>query len=225
MEHLDLETLARLVAETPATAEQAHIDACDRCREELEALRGQTHDLGSLPDLRPPADAWPALEARLRAEGLMRPGPRQAWWMQQQVWLRAAAGVALFVAGAALGRFLDAGIFPLSGSAERDAAAGLMSRAASVTSAEEAEELVRRTQQGFYDALLRYRELADGSATDATADDASQRYAALEALVAASQAAVRHAPTDPYLNGVLLSAVAEREHMLRQIASAQGDWF
>ena len=52
------------------------------------------------------------------------------------------------------------------------------------------------------------------------------RAATLEALLAATQEAVRIAPSDPFLNGLLVNTLAEREHMLRQISSTRdGGWF
>jgi hypothetical protein len=43
--------------------------------------------------------------------------------------------------------------------------------------------------------------------------------------VAASQAAVRQAPADPFLNGLLASTLAEREATLRKISSGGDNWF
>ena len=84
MGHLTNETLARLVSEAPSQDEKKHLDDCSDCRHELRALMEQTESLGSLPDLRPPAGDWEALEARLVSEGLIRTsGVRRRapqWW-------------------------------------------------------------------------------------------------------------------------------------------------
>ena len=72
MGHLTLEALARLVSEAPTPEEERHLEACSACQSELEALQVQTESIGSLPDLRPPAGDWEALEAKLGSEGLIR---------------------------------------------------------------------------------------------------------------------------------------------------------
>ena len=55
--------------------------------------------------------------------------------------------------------------------------------------------------------------------------DPISRFAALEHLVMVSQAAVRQAPGDPFLNGFLASAMAERETALRQVSAQKDNWF
>jgi hypothetical protein len=56
--------------------------------------------------------------------------------------------------------------------------------------------------------------------------DAESRYAALEYMVRAGQAALREAPTDPFLNGLVASTMAEREAWLKLISSNGNDnWF
>jgi hypothetical protein len=98
--HLNLEALARLVDEPADDAEALHLRDCLVCRRELAALREQTAALASLADPVPAPAAWPALEAALRGEGLVRPQPARrragAW-----TWLRAAAAVLVVVAGGA----------------------------------------------------------------------------------------------------------------------------
>ncbi len=107
MQHLTLETLARLVDE-PATGDEAtHMASCLASRRELDEMRAQTRALAGLADPEPAPDAWFALETALRAEGLIRdvpvrPGARYAG----HGWLRIAAGVALFLAGGAAGVYL-----------------------------------------------------------------------------------------------------------------------
>jgi hypothetical protein len=105
MQHLTLEALARLLDE-PAEADEAlHLRGCLTCRRELEALRAQTALLGALDDPEPAPETWPALEARLRAEGLLADRPsavRPAVWYSRPA-LRAAAVAAVFFLGGAAG--------------------------------------------------------------------------------------------------------------------------
>lgn len=116
MQHLDLETLARLVDEAPEPHEAAHLRDCLACRRELAELREQTEALAGLGALQPPAGAWAALEARLVAEQLVRApaaaavtgraagSARGLGLYRPQV--RIAAALALFLLGGAAGAAL-----------------------------------------------------------------------------------------------------------------------
>src|SRR5688572_30720094 len=108
MEHLNGETLARLVDDTPDAAERAHLDACEACASEREALRRQTAVLGRLPDLRPSPGDFESIEKRLASEGLVQVGARAAYADLDfgGRWMRRAAGVALFVGGAVSGAMM-----------------------------------------------------------------------------------------------------------------------
>ncbi|HEY8469739.1 MAG TPA: hypothetical protein VIL18_08855 [Longimicrobiales bacterium] len=203
MAHLSLETLARLVDEPADPEEAAHLAACAECHAELEALREQTADLANLPDLEPPPDIWPALEARLRDEGLLRGARRRAG----PSWMHLAASLAIFLLGGVVG-------FVLRGSS----AAGEMERVASADArdamtVEEAAEILRQTESAYLAALERYAELAG----PATAQDPLTRLATLESIVLTTRAALDQAPADPVINGYHLSALAQRESTLRQI--------
>jgi hypothetical protein len=110
------------------------------------------------------------------------------------------------------------------------AALGLDGPGASL-SMEEAEELVRATESWYLSALLRYRERVGAGSGEGGREewgDPVSRYAALEALMAAGQAAIREAPADPFLNGLMMNVRAEREAALRGIRSAsasEGEWY
>ncbi|HEX8272034.1 MAG TPA: hypothetical protein VF615_05250, partial [Longimicrobiaceae bacterium] len=103
MQHLTLEAVARLVDEAPGPDEALHLGECLLCRRELAEMRAQTGALARLSDPEPPAVAWAALEARLAEEGLLR---RRAPAPREHAWLRAAAAVALLVAGGVGGALL-----------------------------------------------------------------------------------------------------------------------
>jgi hypothetical protein len=227
MGHLTTETLGRLVSEAPSPEEVRHLESCPFCRSELEAMGELTAAMGSLPDIRPPAGDWDALEARLVSEGLIRAGgsvlssPR--WWAP---WLRAAAGLVLFLGGTALGSLLS------GGGPGREVADGqglpdirlvpVGSHAYPVSSLADAAEAVRQTEQEYVLALLQYRQLLDAQGEPGAIGDPVSRFAALEAIVAAGRAAVQQAPADPFVNGVLVGALAEREALLRTAAATPG---
>src|SRR5688572_30942550 len=97
MSHLTLETLARLIDEAPDPTENGHLDICEACRTELEALRADAAALRALPDPEPPIAAWLALEQRLGREGLMS---KRNWTVTI---MQMAAVLAMFVLGSVVG--------------------------------------------------------------------------------------------------------------------------
>ena len=106
MQHLTLEALARLADEPAEAHEAAHLRDCLACRREVEEMRALTRELAALPPLDPPAGAWAALEAELRAGGLVHdlaPARRVAAFGFGRPALRAAAAAAIFLVGGAAG--------------------------------------------------------------------------------------------------------------------------
>ncbi len=213
-EHIDLETLARLVDEAPDASERAHLEACEACRAELEALRRQKDELASLPALEPAADAWPALEARLRDEGLIRNRAKGG----ASTWLRAAAAAAIFLLGGATGFAVrDAGH-----GAGYPALRGARLASLDTPTLEEAERAVQEAQELYLAALADYAELTNAPAVG----DPAARLAALDNIVLTTQTALNEAPADPVLNGYLFTALAQRDVMTRELARDEGDpWF
>lgn len=226
MEHListhpGAEELARLVDETPDAGTRAHLEACTACRAELEALRQQTAALRGMPVLRPPVEDWDVLEARLVSEGLVRRPPRGFSRLAvTPTWMRAAAAVLLFLSGTAVGAGVTHTRAASQGASER-----LAAMAEGVRTSEDAAEWVRATEQTYVDALLLRQQIWEQEGGMAPSTDPANRYAALEALITAGQLAVRQAPADPFLNGFLASAMAERQAVLRHISSQPGNWY
>lgn len=223
MEHLTTEVLARLVDEDPTTGEREHLEACQACRDELEGLRTQTEALGSLPDLMPPRGDWDELESRLVGEGLIRVGPMGNRITLQATWTQIAAALVLFLAGTVLGAALTTGT-PDALPGDLAQAGPLPVRQAS--DADEATRVLEEAEQQYLAALMQYRRLSGYEDEGGVNTDPVDRFAALEALMSASQAAVRQAPADPFLNGILMSTMAERQATLRQISASGGEnWF
>jgi len=225
MEHLRPETLGRLVDEAPTESEKRHLDLCAACAGELEALRDQTEALAQLPDLLPPVGDWEVLHARLVSEGLVRRDRALTRGLATTpTWMRAAAAVLLFVGGGAVGAAV---VSRTSSTPAGDALGPAFTTLASrVATSDDAAELVRVTERQYMDALLRYRQMVEAESGEEMILDPESRFAALEYLVAAGQAALRQAPADPFLNGVLASALAERQAALRKISTGTADnWF
>jgi len=215
MEHLTHERLAALVDETASAEESAHLAECERCSAELATLEQQTVALSALPELRPPKGDWRVLEAQLRSEGLINdPGLVQRLGLAQTPpWMKVAAAVLLFLSGTGTGIAMAQPATP----------EGLGLMADQVESVEDAASAVRMAEEEYVSAVTQYRQLlaADGGVEV----DPISRFAALEHLVRVSQAAVRQAPGDPFLNGFLASAMAERDAALRMVSSSQDNWF
>jgi hypothetical protein len=215
---LTAETLARLADESPSSDEAAHLSSCEACAHGLTAFREQTEALAALPEILPPKGDWKVLEARLRSDGLIEDQgiARKLGLARTPSWMPAAAAVVLFLGGAALG----AGFTASSGTT-----ANGISAVASTTNVEEAAAAVRTAEQQYVAAVSRYRDMLGRDGSDPAMADPISRYAALEHLVSVSQAAVRQAPGDPFLNGFLASAIAERDAALRVVSAGQDNWF
>ena len=229
MEHLNNEVLARLVSETPSPEEEQHLESCAVCRIELKGLRNQTESIGSLPDLRPPTGDWEALEARLVSEGLVRSSgialQASRWWSSG--WLQAAAALVLFIGGTALGSGVLA-----RGEGDNFAQGGpppglelipVGLQTQPVSNLADAAVAVNTAEQQYMLALLQYRQILDAQGEPASIGDPTARLAAIEAILAASRAGIQQAPADPYVNGVLVSALAEREAFLRNASLTSAD--
>lgn len=215
MRHLKLEELARLVDEASDPEETAHLEACEECRLELEAMREQTEALGTLPKLMPPPDAWPDLQERLRKEGVIRTRGRRA---PGPGMVRAAAAIALFLAGGAAGFLvrgpLDGAAAPALATSDTVGSGGVVAGGAGEPSVPLSEE-VERTEEMFADALDRFMR---ASGTDAP--DPAARLAALDNIVLTTAEALNESPADPIINSYHLTAVAQRKELIRQLSAS-----
>ena len=225
MEHLNSETLARLVDNAPAPEQATHLAECDICTSELVAFREQTEALGSLPEILPPMGDWQVLEARLRSEGLVEDAGmfQRLGLARTPAWMRAAAAAVLFLGGTAMGAAMTSGTSQgLPGGIGSGTDVALF--ASGGTTVEDAAQAVRVAERTYMNAIARLREQMRIESGLESGVDPMRRYAALEHLVAVSQAAVRQAPGDPYLNGILASVLGEREATARMV-SRTDNWF
>jgi hypothetical protein len=227
MSHLSIETLARLVDESAESHEAEHLEQCELCRTELEGLRADAAELARLPELEPPATQWLAIEQRLAAEGLLRKQPR-AW---SRAWarplLQMAAAIAVFLLGsysAPLLARLSPSFTARSVAQQSGSTRGVrnVANVSSINTTQEAADAVRQTEQAYLNALTHYTELAGRT----EAADPVARLAALESIVLTTRAALGQAPADPVINGYHLTALAQRDATIKQLASKSKEtWF
>jgi hypothetical protein len=219
MQHLMIETIARLVDEAGTPEEMSHIEACDECRTELEAMRADFAALSNLPMIEPPPTEWPEIEAQLSAEGLIR--RRTGTNRAGTTMLRVAASIALFAIGTATGVAWTRGDSTTRANGGTRSAATLIGATEPAT-AEEAVQQYREAEALYLDALMRVAQLEDRR----TSNDPLARLAALESIAAITRSALDQAPADPVINGYHLTALAQKEATLRQIAASKADrWF
>ena len=219
MEHLSLEQLARLVDERPTSEERALLDAEPGLRRELDALRAQTGALKDLPAMVPPPDSWPELREKLVAEGLVRGrrgGP--ALWRK---WIQIAAGLVLFTGGTAVGWATASSPGAPDGAPMAGSEVGEQG-SASFASLEEAMLAVQVAEREWTTAFGEYRRLLGAQVERELPADPAVRLAAIDALLAASKAAVEESPADQFFNGLVVSTLAERQQTIRQIR--QENW-
>ncbi|CAN5824839.1 MAG: hypothetical protein H0U67_16545 [Gemmatimonadetes bacterium] len=218
MSHLKLEELARCVEEEPTSFEAAHLASCSHCSGELEELREMTRALARLPIHTPPRSQWPVLRSKMMTEGLLHDSPARSAGHRGKL-LRIAAAIAIFLAGGASGAVLvgSAGTGTMAGGTDVRS-----SMAITAQTPDDAGDQLRSAEELYLAALTRYAELTqDGSYVDPL-----NRLAALEGIMLTAQAALREAPADPVINGYLLTAMGQRDAMLRQISRpSEQDWF
>lgn len=215
MQHLTMEELARLVSERASEDEAGHLAICADCSRELEEMERQMGELRAMDDLSAPVGGWNSLAARLAAEGLVSPSRAGAGIMptgaaSRTAILRMAAAVALFVSGGVANEVMRAG------PAEQVARAEAEPR-----NATEAGALLAEREADYVAALALYGELTGEDLTD----DPVNRLAALEGIVLTTRAALQDAPADPVINGYHLTALTQREAMLRQITDPGDGWY
>ena len=224
MSHLTIETLARIVDESPTATEEAHLAACAECRATLDELRAQTAELsalGALPPVEPPAHAWERIAARVEADRTVPLRPR----LPLGGIARAAAAVILFAGGVAAGVFLtrDQGTPPN----DAPTAAPTGDAGSAMTAASKPEDIalarLRVAELMYTNALLDYARLTSPEPPS----DAAARLATLETIVVTTRTALERAPADPLINSYYLAALAERETLLGQLrrTSEAGQWY
>lgn len=238
MSHLTLETLARLIDDAPDPTETGHLDICEQCRTELEALRADASALRRLPDPEPSIAAWISLEQQLKREGLIRRSP----WVQNV--MRLAAVLVIFILGTVVGVRLRAPVIQQVATSSPNITTPVQTVAQTpshidtpvtmvntpvttvaqrpATNAQEAALRLQDAEKAYVTALSQYTSFNNRQ----DSGDPVARLAALESIVATTRAALAQSPADPVINGYHLTAVAQRDATIRQInATKQQNWY
>lgn len=239
--HLSTDRLAALVDEPPTPAEATHLAGCWDCRAEIAAYRRLARLSAMAPVPAEPLSAWSQLAPQLRAEGIIvdparlgvpghAPGatPGGATVLpfmkpdrkpRLQVWaLRAAAGLALVIGGAALGR-LTAGA-PAPGSANLASAAPAGAPSGIYDSPDDALRAMTAAQTQYQSAAAFLASQDTASRFVGMNQDLYRaRLAALDEIAATTRAALYRAPQDPMLNQYYLTTLGAREATIREIGA------
>lgn len=277
-EHISNERLAALLDDgVEDVAAREHLASCPGCRRELDLLRRMRMALSAMDELAPPADQWDRIESALSRRtagtpGAGSPGAADATgrsgngaevdaddggiavplgaWIRDIGWLRAAAGIVLFVGGLGLGTLL--GTLPGSGGgsspARSEAARGTPDRAAAATATGEttaasrpaavgesvsvrrtAEDLAANIEGRGTDEILRQLEALGSGEPDPreayrNPTAAAERLARLDALVRAAREALEEDPADPAMNQFLFRVVEERQQLNQALHLASLDY-
>jgi len=254
MSHLSIDRLAAIADDTPTADEATHIAGCWDCRAEVAAFRRLARMSAMAPVPMEPLTAWSNLAPQLRAEGIIvdaqrlerqggqtvvresaHPAPTFAGGApvvplmnrrpRTQVWMmRAAAGLALVVGGAFLGR-VTAGVpvgVPVGtgpfGSVPVEGRP--LALAPAFRSADDAMQVLAAAQQQYQDAAAFLATQDTSSRFVGMNQDLYQtRLTALDEIAAATRSALYRAPQDPMLNQYYLTTLGAREATLRQIGA------
>ena len=194
----------------------------------LDDLIAREHDRNA-----PPLTDWGSLSAQLRAEGLIKDPVNSRF--NSRLMLRIAAGVALAVGGAALGRAsTGAPLIPTSlaqlasdasssesvASTSGDAGASPASFTGSqFKSPEEAWDVLNRAGEEYQHASAYLSASNTEVPLPANPSQYRTRLAALDGVMTEIRGALKEAPEDPVINQYYLATVGAREATLRQLGT------
>jgi len=190
---------------------------------ELDDIVARERDRGALP-----LTDWGSLSAQLRAEGLIR--DRQVSRFAARRLMQIAAGLALAVGGAAIGRAsAGAPVVPAqTASSTASPASAPSSPNASLTSSSVGEQF--KSPEEAWDVLNRAGEEYQRASAYLSASNTEvpmptnpsqyrTRLAALDGVMTEIRGALKEAPEDPVINQYYLATVGAREATLRQLGT------
>jgi anti-sigma factor RsiW len=191
---------------------RAHLEGCERCREEESMLRTLRARAESLPRrVEPARDLWPGIEARLLAEPPA--GLAAAWAPERVQWLAALAATVL-VAAALVATLVTRSAGPRP-------AGGLGGPAAVVPAVMDVESAGMRYQAARreLDAVLAARRSQLSPDTVRAIDE---NLAIIDAAVAQIDAALERDPGNRDLAGLLVATWERQADALQRFSRAAG---
>ena len=189
----------------------------------------------------PPLTDWSSLSAQLRAEGLMK-SPEVAYqFTLTRRWMQIAAGLALAVGGAAVGRATaGAPVIPASNSQTASSNSGSIQSQASYTqdpvagaeqgasnvstnaafsSPDEAWDVLNRSGAEYQRASAYLSSTGNTQTMPTEPEQYRTRLAALDNVMQEMRGALKEAPQDPVINQYYRATVGVREATLRQLGT------
>ncbi|MFI5231123.1 MAG: hypothetical protein ACHQSE_01300 [Gemmatimonadales bacterium] len=227
MSHLNPERLAALSDDTPTPIESAHLTTCDACLAELAAQRKLARMAAAAgPVSDGPSSSFDALVPRLKAEGLIAGPARRAVVVKWTV--RAAASLVLVGGGVVAGRMsvVGAGASPQAqvaqvaqGDSTNDGAS--LANAQPISSFRTPDDAVKAlsASQQTYQSAAAYLAAQDTTSHFIGLNENTYRarLTALDDIIAATRAALYHAPQDPVLNQYYQGTLSARQATLVQL--------
>lgn len=223
MSHLSPERLAALVDAEPTATEFAHLMACARCGEELEAHRALVALAGAeRASIGLPLTRWESISSALRSEGMVRTPSITVVHRTRhgRIWLQAAAAFLFASVGVAVGRY-SAGAAPMPGVAANGAARPVQNSDSTMFRSREDAQAAFAQAEAQYQNAAAYLAQYDSASRGGESPSAMRtRLAALDRVAHTIREALVDAPYDPVLNGYHLTTLGQREATLRQLNTA-----
>jgi hypothetical protein len=199
-------------------AVQDHLEACPRCRGELEGLSKLADELAALPmEAEPERDLWPQISWRMEgadraaAAGVPSAGARPGRWVSLPAWQLLAASIALMVvSGATVWAFLS-GKPSLGPSMGTPAAIPVQT-----VGWEEAYGGYDEAVADLEEVLDKGREILDPE----TVRVLEESLQAIDLAIEEAGAAVRQDPASPVLQRFLAENLRKKIDLLRRAAMA-----
>ncbi|MDO8501938.1 MAG: hypothetical protein Q7S20_08835 [Gemmatimonadaceae bacterium] len=167
----------------------------------------------------PPLTNWDSLAVQLRAEGLIRDSAVSRF--AGSTWMRVAAGLALAVGGAAVGR-ASAGASLMPARVAQTASSDVTPATATAPqfkSPGEAWDVLNRAGEEYQRASAYLSASNTEVPMPANPSQYRTRLAALDGVMTEIRGALKEAPEDPVINQYYLATVGAREATLRQLGT------
>lgn len=202
------------LAEDEARLVRRHLDECDDCRDEADALRSLLDQARFLPrEIAPPRDLWAGIETRLLPRAVEAPGVLPLRPRRTPRWLLQAAAAVVLVAGS------SALTYRLASRPARTALlppATVTQPATAVPTAFAAFQPAEREYRMAIEDLQRLLAERRSEMSLATAATLEENLRIIDQAIAESRAALERDPASPSLARMLSSVYETKVQVLQQ---------